>query len=210
MSKSNARGSDDETRIIDGPTPDNQVPPRYFGYAMQWTAYERWTVIEAANLLAGCLPHRELFQAGTHNQKLDDRVVAIENRINKDLGGGVRVIKAQRYFGKTYIDSRSILDWTTDAALPMPAELKLAFEKRSPGFHSSYTNPSLKAMNWAVMRFWEQAAEIPAPSAAVIVNATLKRFPNLTLNQARMIEKLIRDPASGTPKPDADETATAN
>lgn len=174
-----------------------KLPEQYYGYALQWCVYPRWTLEEAANLLTGCVPHREMFLRGEAHRKLDEEVLANENRIRAALGKALRVVESKKYFSKTYIDSSSILAWAKAESIPVPPPLARAFrETARHRERHGYRTPCMSAVEWVVERFWEPADLRDPPTPGEIVQALLQEFPDLDAEDCEAVEHVARHPAA--------------
>lgn len=197
---------DTRTRPVKGrePTPAKdplfgKLPEQYYGYALQWSAYPRWTIEEAANLLTGCVPHREMFLKGESHRQLDAEVLENENRIRAALGNGLTQVEAKRYFAKTYIDSSNVIQWAQSQDIDVPNALIKAHEQaRQHRETHGYSTPALEAVDWVVERFWQGADLRSPPKRGEIVQALLQAFPNLDVEECEMVEHITRHPAART------------
>lgn len=174
-----------------------RLPSQYYGYALQWCAYPRWTIEEAANLLTGCVPHREMFLKGEEHRALDEQVLANENRIRAALGKTLRVVESKKYFAKTYIDASNILDWARSESIVIPNELLKAH--RETHLHREmhgYKTPCMIAIDWTVENFWQNADLRDPPKPGEIVHALLQAFPELTPEECELVERVSRHPAA--------------
>lgn len=174
-----------------------KLPDQYYGYALQWCAYPRWTLEEAANLLTGCVPHRPMFLRGDTHRALDADVLANENKIRAALGKDLTIVESKKYFDKTYIDSSNVIAWAISAAITVPGALLQA--QRESLVHRKkhgYLTPCMAAANWVVRNFWEQADLREPPTAGEIINALLQQFPDLSPDECQMVEYITRHPAA--------------
>lgn len=174
-----------------------KLPEAYYGYALQWCMYPRWTVEEAANLLTGCVPHREMLLRGDAHRKLDEEVLAIENRIRAALGKTLHVVESKKYFSRTYIDSRDILAWAKSESIPVPRPLIRAFRETAKDREvHGYRTPCMDAVEWVVEHFWERADLRDPPTPGEIVQALLQEFPELDAEDCQSVEHVARHPAA--------------
>ncbi len=184
-----------ETRQIKPSGLFYQHPDEYYQYALEWCSYPHWTVEETANLLSGCVPHREMFLKGKHHKKLDDEVLEMENLVRAALHKELEVVKSQKYFGKTYILSEQVFEWAHQSGIVIPKDLAKAEElirHRYQGDH--YTTPCLEAAKWVVENFWEHANLREPPTAGAIIQALLQQFPELSGAECDLVEKIARHP----------------
>lgn len=175
----------------------HKLPPQYYGYAVQWFAYPRWTVEETANLLTGCVPHREMFLRGDTHRELDEEVLRNENRVRLSLGKGLRIVESKKYFEKTYIDCANVIEWARSQDISVPDDLiRAQRESRAQRELYGYKTPCMIAVDWVVETFWEQADLRDPPTAGVILHALLQQFPELDPQECEMIEHITRHPAA--------------
>jgi hypothetical protein len=170
-------------------------PPQYYGYALQWVMYPKWTVEEAANLLFACVPHREMLLPGPANEQLDGEVLALENKIRRALGKELTIIKSKKYFSTLYVDHSDLITWAKKEHIPIPNDLlkaKLETEQNTKIY--GYTTPCLEALNWVIENFWQQVDLREPPSTSIIVQSILGEFPNLSGEECDMIEYIARHP----------------
>lgn len=170
-------------------------PPQYYGYALQWAMYPKWTIEEAANLLCACVPHRKMLQAGSENQQLDIEILEIENRIRRALGKDLDIIKSKKYFSTLYVDHQHLINWARKEHIVIPNDLmkaKIASEQHTQ-IHG-YTTPSLEALHWVVENYWQQADLREPPTSVEIIQALLGEFPNLSGEECDKIEYISRHP----------------
>ncbi len=183
------------TRKLDSNATFFRFPEAYYRFALEWCSYPHWTVEEAANLLSGCVPHREMFLKGERHRKLDDEILAMENRIRSVLNQQLDVVKSKKYFGKTYILSAQVFDWAKRAGIDIPRDLLRAEQEIKLNYMSDgYTTPYLEAARWVVEEFWEKANLREPPSSGKIIQALLNRYPDLSGAECDMIEKMTRHP----------------
>ena len=124
-----------------------KLPKQYYQYALQWCSFANWTVEEAANLLTGCVTHREMFLKGQGHKELDAEVLENEYKVRAALGEMLKIVKSRKFFGKTYIDSSNIIDWAVQNDIVVPVDLlKVHGEIRRQWGQSSYTTPCLQAV----------------------------------------------------------------
>lgn len=174
-----------------------KLPEQYYGYALQWCEYTRWTVEEAANLLLGCVPHREMFLKGKVHQALDAEVLKIENKIRAALDTRLTRVEIKRYFSRTYIENSNIIEWAIAQDIAVPQALIDAFRKVHQQRQThGYTTPAVAAIHWVLEGFWEQADLRDPPKRGEILRALLREFPNLEPQEYEMIEYLARHPAA--------------
>lgn len=175
----------------------DKLPEQYYGYALQWCVYPRWTIEEAANLLTGCVPHREMFLAGEKHRALDTEVLETENRIRKALGKDLAPVESKKYFAKTYIDSGDLIEWARSGSITLPNDLLKAWrDTRSHRETHGYLTPCMEAIDWVVTNYWETADLREPPSAGEIMHALLQNFPNLSPEECQMVERVARHPAA--------------
>ena len=172
-----------------------QYPDEYYNYALQWCSYPHWTIEETANLLSGCVPHREMLLRGEEHARLDQEVLATENRIRAALYGDLKVVKSQKYFGKTYLISSQIFAWAKRVGIQIPPDLLKAEHIISHKHQGDgYTTPCLEAAKWVLETFWEHANLREPPTAGEIIQALLQQFPELTGVECDLVEKITRHP----------------
>jgi len=170
-------------------------PPQFYGYALQWVMYPKWTIEEAANLLCACVPHRKMLQPGSKNEQLDTEILGIENKIRRALGKDLEIIKSKKYFSTLYVDHQNLISWAKKTHIVIPNELmkaKIASEQHTQIY--GYTTPCLEAMNWIIENYWQHADLREPPSAEDIVQALLGEFPNLSGEECDKIEYISRHP----------------
>ncbi|HKI73974.1 MAG TPA: hypothetical protein VJ998_05000 [Pseudomonadales bacterium] len=178
----------------------DQLPDQYYGYALQWCAYPRWTIEETANLLTGCVPHREMFLKGEQHRRLDEEVLANENRIRAALGKQLKIVESKKYFAKTYIDASNIIEWARSEAITIPNELMRAHRETHQHWEMhGYRTPCMEAIDWAVKTFWENADLRDPPNPGEIVHALLQTFPELSPEECELVERVTRHPAARDP-----------
>lgn len=174
-----------------------KLPEQYYAYAVQWCMYPRWTLEETANLLTGCVPHREMFLKGDSHRELDQEVLDTENRIRAALGSGLRIVESKKYFDRTYIDSSNVIDWAMGQAITLPEELLRAWrETRQQRDRHGYTTPCMQAIGWLVEKYWDQADLRAPPSQGELIKALLQEFPDLTPDECMMVEAVARHPVA--------------
>ena len=184
-----------ETRAIKRSGLFYQYPDEYYQYALEWCSYPHWTVEETANLLTGCVPHREMFLKGKQHRQLDEDVLEMENRVRAALHKDLEVVKSQKYFGKIYILSEQVFGWAHSEGIVIPKDLSKAEElirHRYKGDH--YTTPCLEAARWVVENFWEHANLREPPTSGAIIQALLQQFPELSGAECDLVEKITRHP----------------
>lgn len=171
-------------------------PEEYYEYALQWCAYEHWTVEEAANLFTGCVPHRPMFLRGEEHVALDAEVLENENLIRAVLYKDIEVVKSRKYFEKTYILSEQVMDWAKEQPeFDLPDELvKADLVVRHRYQSEKYTTPCLEAAKWVVENFWERANLREPPTSGAIIQALLHKYPELTGAECDMVEMVTRHP----------------
>lgn len=174
-----------------------KLPDQYYSYALQWCNYPRWTIEETANLLTGCVPHRQMFLRGEDHKRLDAEVLENENKIRAALGKELRIVESKKYFEKTYIDASNIIDWARSQSITVPGPLLHAFKEThallaSRGYHT----PCMLAIEWVVGKFWEDADLRDPPSRGEIIKALLQQFPELSPTECEMVERVTRHPAA--------------
>jgi len=172
-----------------------KFPEEYYQYALQWCSYPHWTVEEAANLLTGCVPHRDMLLRGKDMAALDAEVLINENLIRAALHTELEVVKSQKHFGKTYLLSEQVLDWAKNTEHPIPTDLLKAEEVVTHRYHSEqYSTPCIEAAHWVVDNFWEHANLREPPSTGAIIQALLQQFPELSGVECDMVERITRHP----------------
>ncbi len=173
-----------------------KMPEEYYEYALQWCAYDHWTIEEAANLFTGCVPHRPMFLRGEDHVALDEEVLANENLIRAVLKTKLEVVRSRKYFEKTYIKSAEVMAWAkTCAALDLTDELIKAESVISHRYQSEkYTTPCIDAAKWVIENFWESANLREPPTSGAIIQALLHKYPDLSGVECDMIEKMTRHP----------------
>ena len=135
-----------------------KFPDEYYQYALEWCSYPHWTVEESANLLTGCVPHREMLMRGKEQIALDEEVLATENLIRTVVHTELKMVKSRKYFGKTYLISEEVFDWAKRVGLSVPKDLQKAEQVIHHRYQSDrYTTPCLEASTWAVDNFWQHA-----------------------------------------------------
>ncbi|MDZ7685922.1 MAG: hypothetical protein U5O39_13700 [Gammaproteobacteria bacterium] len=174
-----------------------RLPPSTMAMPCSGVAWPRWTVGEAANLLVGCVPMRELFLRGAQHHELDNEVVDMENRIRAALDEGLTRVSTKKYFDETWIASAEILDWAYQEGIEPPKELVSAWQEvsRERATHG-YRTRAMLAVAWVVERYWEGADLRDAPTRGEIVTALLQAFPELTVEECEMVEHITRHPAA--------------
>ncbi len=172
-----------------------QYPDAYYQYALEWCSYPHWTVEESANLLTGCVPHRQMFLKGKHHASLDEAVLATENLIRAALHRELTVVKSQKYFGKTYLLSEEIFAWAIGAGILIPKDLARAEQVIRHRYQSDhYSTPCMEAAKWVIDNFWENANLREPPTAGAIISALLQQFPELSGAECDLVEKVTRHP----------------
>jgi hypothetical protein len=158
-----------------------KYPEAYYQYALEWCSYPHWTIEETANLLTGCVPHREMFLKGEDHVRLDDEVLTTENLIRAALHSELEVVKSRKYFGKTYLISEQVFDWAKRAGILIPKDLAKAEQVIRHRYQSDhYTTPCLEAAQWVVENFWENANLREPPTSGAVIQALLQQFPELS------------------------------
>ncbi len=195
----------DETRINAPTKPLDRVTREFYGKALIWCSYDKWiwcsydkwTVEETANLLCGCIPDRKMFGLGERNRRLDEAVVAVENRLLADVSRGeLTAVRAKRYFGKTFIKRADVLPWAKREGIDVPAELiqAMSARERRKDPTGRYMTPYLDAIFWIIREFW-QGHDLPdAPSPEEVVQAVRAEFRELSEPEARMLDRVTRHP----------------
>lgn len=174
-----------------------KYPKEYYRYALKWCSYAHWTIEETANLLTGCVPHREMFLRGKKHAFLDEEVLATENKIRSAINAGLRVVKSRKHFGRTYLEREEVFDWVAREKILIPNDLKRAErEIRLKVDSGVYTTPCLDAVKWVVENFWEGADLREPPTAGAIIQALLQEFPDLSGTECDMVEQISRHPFS--------------
>lgn len=173
-----------------------KMPEEYYEYALQWCAFDHWTVEEAANLFTGCVPHRPMFLRGDENRALDEEVLENENHIRAVLKTKLEVVQSRKYFDKTYIKGEQVMTWAkTHPDLSLPEDLLKAEQVVRHRYQSEqYTTPCLEAAKWVVENFWENANLREPPTSGAIIQALLHKYPDLSGADCDMIEKITRHP----------------
>ncbi|MBT4161605.1 MAG: hypothetical protein HOC70_00265 [Gammaproteobacteria bacterium] len=172
-----------------------KYPAEYYQYALEWCSYPNWTIEEAANLLTGCVPHRQMFLRGSEHALLDNEVLENENLIRAALHSELEVIKSVKYFDKTYLINNQIFEWAQARKIPLPLELLRAQQVARRGLKSEhYTTPCLDAARWVIENFWERANLREPPSSGAIIQAMLQQFPELSGEECDWVEKVTRHP----------------
>lgn len=183
-----------ESRPEDNPL-FRKLPTQYYGYALQWCNYGRWTVEEASNLLAGCVPHRPMLLRGEEHARLDQEVLDIENRIRAALGGELKAVDNRKYFDKTWIERPDLLNWAKRNLPDFPPDLARAQKEIKRQYdESGYTTPCLEAIEWVVDNYWSAADLRDPPTPGEVIHALLQQFPDLSGAECEMIEKVTRHP----------------
>lgn len=173
------------------------LPAGYSRAARRFCVYSRWTVEEAANLLCGCLPDRELFLPGPANRTTDDRVVEMENRIRTALDHLITRLASRRYFDKTWVPTADVFEWAEREGIEIPAPLAASRELASAEFErTGYSTPCMAAVSWAVDNFWQDADLRDPPTPGEVITAMLQAFPELTAAECEMVEYVARHPAA--------------
>ncbi|MBD3649037.1 MAG: hypothetical protein HUJ31_16650 [Pseudomonadales bacterium] len=176
-----------------------KLPSQYYGYALQWCNYGRWTVEEASNLLAGCVPHRPMLLRGEEHAQLDQEVLDIENRIRGALGKELTVAESKTYFDKTWIGRSELLYWAKKNISDFPADLARAQKELERQYEETgYTTPCIEAIKWVVDNYWSVADLREPPTPGEIIHALLQQFPELTGAECEMIERVTRHPLAQT------------
>ncbi|HAK50854.1 MAG TPA: hypothetical protein DCM54_02975 [Gammaproteobacteria bacterium] len=184
----------DKTRKVP-PGIYHKFPKQYYQYALKWCSYANWTIEETANLLTGCVPHRNMFLKGEGHKELDTEILHTENKVRGALGKELRVVKSHKYFGKTYIDSGNILEWAPHAGIVVPADLLKAHKEIPLQWEANgYATPCILAFEWVVKNYWEDANLREPPTAGEIIQALLQQFPVLTGAECDMVERITRHP----------------
>ena len=172
-----------------------KFPEEYYQYAVQWCSYPHWTIEEAANLLTGCVPHREMLLRGKAMAALDAEVLVTENLLRAALHSELEVVKSQKHFGKTYLLSEQVLNWAESNVVDMPEDLlKAAALVSEQHACEAYTTPCLQAIAWVIENYWEHANLREPPSAGSIIQALLQQFPQLSGAECDMVERVTRHP----------------
>lgn len=174
-----------------------KYPPEYYHYALQWCSYPHWTIEETANLLTGCVPHREMFIRGPHHAAIDEEVLISENLIRAALHSELSVVKSRKHFGKTYLLSEEIFEWAKQQRILIPKDLLKAeqvIRHQYKGEH--YVTPCMEAVDWVVKNFWENANLREPPTSGQIIHALLQQFPELSGAQCDMVEQITRHPVT--------------
>lgn len=180
-----------------------KYPPEYYGYALQWCHYTKWTIEEAANLLTGCIPHRKMFLPGDEHARLDEEILATENRIRGALGAELTTIQGKKYFERTYINSIELVDWARQCNIVIPDELLMALrETQMQRSDRGYSTPCLEAIEWVIQSFWVGTDLRHPPSPGKIIQSLLQKFPNLTAEECEMVERVTRHPVATTDEAD--------
>lgn len=184
-----------KSRKLDSRLLFHRYPREYYHYALEWCSYPHWTIEEAANLLTGCVPHREMFLRGKEHAELDDLILETENKIRAALNRELTVVKSRKYFGKTYLISAEVFDWAKRSAIIIPKDLLRAEQETRHRYQSdTYTTPCLEAANWVVENFWVNANLREPPTSGAIIQALLQEFPELTGAECDLVERITRHP----------------
>jgi hypothetical protein len=165
----------------------------YYNTALQWFLYPTWTIDEAANLLTGCLPKREMFQPGEHNAKIDQNVLETENHIRRALGGSLEAASSKKYFAPIEIQHEKLIQWATRQDLILRESLLTAFE-HAQRERVKYTTPCLEAIEWTREHFWRNADFRDPPTKGVVIQALLQAFADLDHEECIMVEYMCRHP----------------
>lgn len=176
-----------------------RLPAEYAAYARRWCSYHKWSVEEAANLLAGCVPTRELFLRGQAHRDLDDEIVAIENRLRSALGNQLTPISRKKYFDDTWVSAAEVMAWAAAEGMDIPEALAAAWQDSQAT--GTYRTPAMAALAWVVDRYWEHCDPRDAPTQGEIVAALLQAFPELSVEECEMVEHIARHPASRSSGP---------
>ncbi len=172
-----------------------KYPDEYFRYALEWCAYPHWTIEETANLLSGCVPHREMLMRGKKHAALDEDVLVMENKIRMALKKELTVVKSRKYFGKTYLVSEEVFSWAHRNNIMIPKLLHQAEHEIRHRYNTKgYTTPCIEATKWVVENFWENANLREPPTAGAIIQALLQEFPELSGAECDRVEQIARHP----------------
>lgn len=174
-----------------------KLPEQYYHYALQWSMYPRWTLEESANLLAGCVPHREMLLRGEAHRRLDAEVLEYENKIRGALDKELIRVESRKYFSKIYLERDNLMNWAMSQDFEVPRDLVRAYREahRQRQIHG-YRTPALEAVDWVVRNFWTSADLREPPNQGEIVQALLQAFPALSPQECEMIEHITRHPAA--------------
>lgn len=165
----------------------------YYNTALQWFLYPTWTIDEAANLLSGCLPKRQMFQPGEHNTILDQKVLETENHIRRALGVALDAASSKKYFAPIEIQHEQLIQWATKEGLNLPEQLLRAIEHAQKE-RGHYTTPCLEAIEWTQEQFWRNANFRDPPTKGEIIHALLQAFDALDHEECIMVEHICRHP----------------
>ena len=164
----------DETRISAPTEVLDRVTQEYYGKALIWCSYDKWTVEESANQLCGCIPDRKMFGHGERNRRLDEAVVSVENKMLADITNGkLQAVQAKRYFGKTFVQSADVIPWALAADISIPDELlqaRAARDRRKDPY-GRYTTPYIEALFWIIREFWQGTDVREAPPTETVIEA---------------------------------------
>tara|TARA_R110002110_G_scaffold195957_2_gene405747 strand:+ start:916 stop:1509 length:594 start_codon:yes stop_codon:yes gene_type:complete len=189
MTKYNTRQKDPTLRSgIDG----SQDEREYYHQALKWFLYENWSIEEAANLFAGCLPGREMLQPGEINEQLDEKVLEAENRIRRAINNPLKAVSSNKYFAPVEISSVELMAWALAQNVPLPPLLLSAFEAQQT--RDRYSTPGVEGVQWVCAEFWENVDYRAPPGQGEIVQALLQRYPELSHDECIMIEHICRHP----------------
>tara|TARA_R110002072_G_scaffold56097_12_gene145614 strand:+ start:4387 stop:4998 length:612 start_codon:yes stop_codon:yes gene_type:complete len=172
----------------------------FYTTALQWFLYPTWTIDEAANLLSGCLPKREMLQPGKLNEALDQKVIETENLIRRELGKSIDSLSSKKYFAPIQVSRDQLMDWALTQKPPLPKILQSAYEAhREQEKKPRYSTPCLEAIEWTSEQYWHDVDYRDPPTKGEIIQALLQRFPDLDHEECIMVEYVCRHPIAREP-----------
>lgn len=174
---------------------ENEEDRRYYNLALQWFLYDNWSIDEAANLFAGCLPQRQMLQPGAANEHLDEKVLESENKIRRALHKPLTPLNEKEYFAPLSFSKSQLMEWALEQKLALPPLLLDAYnahinEQQKQG----YSTPCTEAVKWTCDHFWQHADYREPPGQGEIVQALLQRFKELDHDECIMVEHICRHP----------------
>lgn len=176
-------------------TSESAADREYYRFALQWFLYEEWSIDEAANLFAGCLPTREMLQLGEQNEHLDEKVLESENQIRRAMQKALKPIDDKKYFAPLAFSRSELMKWALEQRLALPPLLLAAFEAhKTAQERPDYSTPCVDAVNWACKQFWQNADYRSPPSQGEVIQALLKQFRMLDHEECVMVEYVCRHP----------------
>lgn len=183
------------------------LPERYQKDAAACLLRDAIEPLEAANILAGFIPSRPLGMEGHEN--LDNPVRALRKVVLDCLGDSLQEIARPGLFkDKSYVDSRSLIDWALDKGIELPEMLVDYHQQRNAEIGTrkhqlnaeedmalkGHSSTLFRILMWARKEVYEEFALGPRPTKVAIVDHIRLNNPEgeISNDAAKAIDKILR------------------